>query len=194
MAHKLAKQIIADEGRLYIPAVTATFRGDDRTVRHPMWLNFDSVAMETWRDGLRPDIIVRVREKELAIEVFVTHRCEDEKIRALRERALAAIEIDLSAFRRHDFDAESFRSSVLHDAPREWIFNAMAVRATEEMERQHMADRQALADRIKNATGQAKVSAELLERATTLYDEIYADNQRALSLLLRQKRRRRKKL
>jgi hypothetical protein len=123
-AHLLAKQIIADEGRVFMPEVVADYRTERRPVMDARWVRFDSVALEVWVDGLRPDIIARRRDRTLAIEIYVSHRCEAQKISTFRQRNASALEIDLSAYRRGEFDPVGFRQAVLRDAPRYWLFNA----------------------------------------------------------------------
>lgn len=157
MAHLLAKQIIGEERRLFVPAVVGRYGEASKVVHSARWLRFDTVNLEVWQQGLKPDIVARLRGRELAVEIFVTHRCEPEKIALLRKRGTATIEISLGAMRHH-FDAAEFRKAVLSEAPRLWVFNALAERATADLKAEILAARKkAEAERLEQEIAAAHV-------------------------------------
>ena len=93
-------------------------------------LNISAVRLEVFSDGLRPDLIVTdAKDRELFVEILVTHKVDAKKKDALRTRNNPTIEIDLSGLERSaSFD--DIRDAVLHTAPRTWIHNAtIAARA-----------------------------------------------------------------
>src|SRR5215207_4267607 len=97
--HRLAKQLIADGAPLALPEVAAVHGG-----------------------RRRPDILAAVAGRPLLVEVAVTHPCGPEKLALIRERRLAAVEIDLSRVPR-DATPDALERAVLRSAPRRWLWN-----------------------------------------------------------------------
>lgn len=128
MVHRLAKDIIADDHGLTIPKVEARYKTETRTAFEEQWFPVDDVRLEVWRDGIRPDIVVnrmcprQGEKRELAVEIYVTHRVDDEKLAAIRARGLATIEIDLSDIPR-DIERCHLEPLVRQSASRCWLFN-----------------------------------------------------------------------
>lgn len=133
MAHMLAKQIIADARGITLPEAVAERHDLRKVVNDAKWVPFDEVSLEVWQDGLRPDVVGRLRGRELAIEIFVTHKCDQEKIDILRDRGTETIEISLGEFRRH-FDSDKFKEAVLRTAPRWWVCYSLIDKALMEFD------------------------------------------------------------
>jgi hypothetical protein len=126
MTHRLAKQIIADAGRIKLPDLVANYRGCGyRVMERADEVLLRDVRIEAWQQGFRPDIVAtRVDDgTDLAIEVYVSHACDAEKIARIREREMPAIEIDLSGYRGGLPDGDLFFESVLRQAHRIWLFH-----------------------------------------------------------------------
>lgn len=132
LLHKLAKQIIADAKGVWLPSLVATYGNTSRTVAAAGWFALDTVELEVWRDGIRPDIIGRRGDRELAVEVLVTHACGPDKLAFIADRRMAAIEIDLSALRAL-MHGDGIENAVLRSAPRQWLFNAKLAPVVEEL-------------------------------------------------------------
>jgi competence protein CoiA-like protein len=64
--HQLAKEIIGEDKGLNIPPVIALHKDATRTVFETQWFAVNTVEIEPWRDGIRPDIIARCGPRELA--------------------------------------------------------------------------------------------------------------------------------
>ena len=118
--HRLAKQLIADGAPLALPEVAAEHGGRRRPVRPAATIRPDAAILEPGLDGLRPDILATVAGRPLLVEVAVTHPCGPEKAALIRERRLAAVEIDLSRVPR-DAAPEALERAVLRSAPRRWL-------------------------------------------------------------------------
>jgi hypothetical protein len=99
-------------------------------------LRAETAALEPGLDGLRPDVVAVVAGRPLLVEVAVTHPCGPGKLALIRERRLAAVEIDLSRIPR-DASPEELERAVLRSAPRRWLWNrhAEAAEATAEQAR-----------------------------------------------------------
>jgi hypothetical protein len=123
--HRLAKQLIADGAPLALPEVVAEHAGARRVVRPAATVRADAATLEPGLDGLRPDVVAVVAGRPLLVEVAVTHFCGPEKAALIRERRLAAVEIDLSRLAR-DAPPEALERALLRAAPRRWLWNRHA--------------------------------------------------------------------
>jgi hypothetical protein len=60
-------------------------------------INLDSARVEfTDPKQIVPDLYVTAKGRELFVEIAVTHPCDEEKVKRIRNHGVAAIEIDLS--------------------------------------------------------------------------------------------------
>jgi len=120
--HGFAKQLICDRLSLELPDAMGEMVG---------------ASAEVWLTGIRPDVWARYASgEELAVEIWVSHRAEDEKVFAYNEREVAAVEIDLRSLRLAEKGAEEWAEAILHSAPRVWLSPPRGVRARLEAERQ----------------------------------------------------------
>lgn len=120
--HLLAKQILEVDLCLNLPEWVAS-DGRKRSILQPsVSYVFDEAALECRLGEIVPDVIVRKGERELVVEIFVTHACDKAKVSKLRARGLSAIEIDLSRL-PHDAPLDVVREHVLALAPRRWLAN-----------------------------------------------------------------------
>jgi hypothetical protein len=154
--HKLAKQIIADRMNVYLPDVTWEHKGSTKVVKPGMLLHIDSVSLEERMGLITPDIVTRKvvkgETRELLIEVAVTHFCGPEKIALIRERRLPCIEIDLSGV--DTWDPAVLADLVVKDAPRKWIYNALAEESRE----------QSILDEMRRKNAQARKLASVWQK------------------------------
>ena len=120
--HILAKEILEAELNLSLPewCVTNGFR--KKILQPGVSYAFDGAALEQRVGEVVPDVIVKKAERELLVEIFVTHACDNAKVAKIRALELSAIEIDLSAL-PHDAGREIVREQVLAQAPRRWLTN-----------------------------------------------------------------------
>jgi hypothetical protein len=160
-AHIWAKRVLERTRRILLPAIEAEDAGRKLVSRRASFFAFDEVRLEQRMGEIVPDVVLRAKTRELIVEVWVTHRCDDLKIAKIRERGLSAIEVDLSRFRACD-DEQAVERALLSAAPRTWIFNPFVESAkqalrqridAEEAAREAAAVRRArqLAASIRNA-------------------------------------------
>lgn len=139
--HKFAKQIIAEQGGVFFPALVANFSGFTEAHKPGRWVKLHNVRLERRIpiDGefIVPDIISEARElgrvstgklgidtRTVCIEIFVNHETQEAKHRFLKTHNIAAFEIDLSALRwRQGGSLYSCTADVLRDARRYWIWH-----------------------------------------------------------------------
>jgi len=105
-------------------------------------------------NGLVPDIIAVSSSRKLAIEIFVTHKCDEAKAVVLTSCCDAAMEIDASGVNRQ-IEKEALRDLVISRLPRSWIFNSRVDEACESMRRLHN-DREREASEAKEREISAK--------------------------------------
>lgn len=137
--HMLAKEIIEEEMRILLPALTIErsdfdFSDEDHdfVYRLPPSITYlghgvakcSSVVLEKKISDIIPDIIVVVGGKTCLIEIAVTHFIDEEKLSKINEIGLAVMEIDLSEMYGVTADREAIRQAVLFNADnRRWVYN-----------------------------------------------------------------------
>ncbi|RYM32842.1 hypothetical protein ERX46_12340 [Brumimicrobium glaciale] len=113
MLHYMAKEIIAKELKLKVPKHEFSLSDSARDYQYNSnriaipyestsiyEVNFDTIEVEKYQDGIKPDLIGKIKNKELHIEVAVTHFIDDEKLSKIERNGVTSIEIDLSKFDR----------------------------------------------------------------------------------------------
>ncbi len=87
----------------------------------------DRVRVENIIEDIRPDLILTIGGRDLIVEVFVTHKVDDEKVGRIKRLGVSAIEIDLS-HSIWDGTREDMFSLVADESLfKNWIFNVRAV-------------------------------------------------------------------
>ncbi|WP_343870460.1 hypothetical protein, partial [Caenispirillum bisanense] len=167
--HRLAKQVIAEAGKVGLPEVKAVVGDEERHLFPQQVFELDSVTLEKWLPGMRPDIVAQRGERKLLIEIAVTHFCDEKKRELIRKRADSAIEIDLRGVPR-DAEKALIEAAILSTADREWLYNKrrddveaimaaeQELKAAEKQARQEAAAR-AMASRVLKAWRATPVQA-----------------------------------
>lgn len=161
MAHILAKQVIAEEKRLRLPALMVKLpdEGDHLFIEDHI-ASLTNVEIEPWKKGMRPDAVATWEDTEIGIEVFVTNRCDPVRVKRYRDRNMAALEINLSGF-AESLDPKTFRNAVIHGASRRWLFHPYENEPARRVERKllkHNAEiAKSHADTRNDPVGQALV-------------------------------------
>lgn len=115
-------------------------------------VRFDQVVVEQSEGAIRPDLIGVVRDRQLLIEIAVTHFVDAEKLAKIRARRLPAIEIDLADLYESggaDVSLESLKGLLTEDRHRiKWLFHpALEALALEDHARRQPAREAELAAR-----------------------------------------------
>jgi hypothetical protein len=143
--HKFAKAVLDERLELLLPEL-AIGDGEDRLLlSRERPLKFEKAILEKKVDDIVPDVTCIIRERRLIVEFKVTHPCGDEKITHIRERNLAAIEIDLSAYR--EMYLESLAGPILFEAKRTWLHSPKIDDGLVELERRRQERRRAFEER-----------------------------------------------
>ncbi|MBZ9851359.1 hypothetical protein LB565_25550 [Mesorhizobium sp. CA14] len=160
--HKLAKQIIKDQLILFVPKRIASHGDVERLLPGREKIELESATLE-FRDPeqIVPDLYVTIKGRKLFVEIAVTHPCDDEKIRRIRQHGIAAIEIDLLQLPR-DARPEVVADAVIRSAPRKWLFNEAIDKAVVELQKEAAAALVAAANKL---TADARQKARAYDTA-----------------------------
>ena len=164
--HLLAKEVLAEERRILLPPLEVTVDQQissdakrkaqilkSRMVPVPSevsdlviptttivsanhYQRFDRVDVEVYLDTVIPDVVMRVADRTLLVEIFVTHGVTDAKRRWLEENDLPMVEFDFSAADRTIGKADLKKAFLqprrpYGDGRSEWIHHPR-LRATQE--------------------------------------------------------------
>lgn len=123
--HLAAKDILAKRKEIWLPVAEVRFPGGKSPieVRPEGFYVVSNVSLEKGIGGLIPDVLAEINGQPLAIEIFVTHRVDEEKTRRFQELGLSIVEIDLSRVTR-DLDPVRLESLVIDGRnQKRWLFD-----------------------------------------------------------------------
>ena len=127
--HLAAKDILSSAKTLTLPPTYSLFphtlSGDDPSLEARR-IHIDHVELERRFGSVVPDIVIYSNGKQLFVEIFVTHKIDEEKREKIKALEISTIEIDLSATER-TITREALSSLLLYDCPeKKWVYNAWA--------------------------------------------------------------------
>lgn len=154
--HLLAKEILGEAKRLWLPPVQARLDREVLETHKPKELTFDRAELEPPLVGVIPDVVVWYGERQLLVEMYVTHACDALKAAKLKALDLATVEIDLRRLPRNA-SREEITDAVLRRAPRKWIYNPKVEAAHAKLQAQ-------AAERLRRARERAEAHAQRLAR------------------------------
>ncbi len=127
--HLAAKEIISKAKTIVIPDVFLHFPDSykkDELLCKAKEMQIDKVELEKHYDGIIPDIVLHKGNKKLFVEIFVTHRIDEEKLEKLRKANISTIEIDLSK-RKDAITADELANVLLNNSEeKKWKYNVYA--------------------------------------------------------------------
>ena len=156
-----AKEVLDEEKRLHLPPI-AIYPSENHPLRSRVYREVvredflvvaDEVSLECKIGRLIPDVVFRVKERLLLIEIWVTHRINAEDLAKIRSLGVGAIQFNFSKT-DHVVTKEELRqvlmlgrSSGLGRA--EWLHNPQQQGAQEKLDREFAADPRALVEETK---------------------------------------------
>lgn len=122
--HLLAKEIISNEKRFIIPPVSYSFNYNNKFIDIPETeVTIDKVELEIKTGDIIPDIVLYHGKQILLVEIYVTHKIDEEKLNKIKSLGLSTIEIDLSQTDR-EISYEDLRNILINTcSEKQWIFN-----------------------------------------------------------------------
>ncbi|GGB18021.1 competence protein CoiA family protein [Agarivorans gilvus] len=96
--HYAAKEVLDRHRKICLPEAFITFNSNrgHLKISEEKTCSIESLKIEQGISGFVPDLIAKVRGRELLIEVFVTHKVDEQKQQKIIDSKLSALEIDLS--------------------------------------------------------------------------------------------------
>lgn len=129
--HLAAKDILSKSKRITLPPVHVVFPDSykkDELVCAAKEIEIEKVELEKRFGDVIPDVVVYAGGKQFFIEIYVTHRIDDEKLKKLRCADISTIEIDLSK-KQSITTLEELADLLLHNSDsKKWRYNAVANR------------------------------------------------------------------
>ncbi|GJD65794.1 hypothetical protein MPEAHAMD_5990 [Methylobacterium frigidaeris] len=119
--HKFAKDCLARRLELFLPAVERAVGTSARARYLGEMFHFDAALLEHRLATIVPNVIVHKGERDLLVELRVSHPCDTVKIADIADLNIAAVEIDLSHLPR-DVTRLSLEEAIITQAPRRWLY------------------------------------------------------------------------
>ncbi|MBL3527063.1 MAG: hypothetical protein JMN27_17605 [gamma proteobacterium endosymbiont of Lamellibrachia anaximandri] len=141
--HKMAKQILAEEGFISLPSLkvsrflddnTGTSHSQESLVTEEENETFSKVVLEQRVNDIRPDIIGYTNNTPFLVEIAVTHFADRDKKTKIRSLGLASIEIDLSDIDYRITESELKELVVSKRDNKKWLSNPKAVGVISKLE------------------------------------------------------------
>ena len=122
--HLAAKRILSRANKMFLPEVFLRFpesNKEDELIEDAKEINIDSVELERRQGDVIPDVIVHSGEEKIFVEIYVTHRVDEDKQHKLQKQGINVIEIDLS--KEKELASEEMLSSILlgNDPRKNWV-------------------------------------------------------------------------
>ena len=131
--HMLAKKIISKSKKFVIPAVYINDQVTHEKKKVPSKeIKVDEVRLEKRYDEFIPDIVLVSGEKELFVEIYVSHKVTDEKLAKIKKIKTSVIEIDLNQYNR-EVNFENLSRILLEESYlKKWLYNAYVEKLEEQ--------------------------------------------------------------
>ncbi len=171
--HKMAKEIVCKSEYIWLPPVTISAQNDpDRNVeddkqQEPLLLRkeyklpYQNAKTEVPFDGFKPDVCISVRQKNLLIEIAVTHYVDAEKYSKIKMAQMPTVEINIADFIKdykaeetesiNDFEKKLRNALIDNTENKKWIYNTHENEGIQKLcERNRELEKAFQQNRIKN--------------------------------------------
>jgi len=128
--HLAAKEILQQAKRIMLPAVYLNDKNksEDWLISEPKEIIIDHVDVEFRTNNVIPDIVVHSKNKQLFIEILVTHRIDEQKLNKIKDAAVSTIEIDLSKTDQ-SISAKQLENILINEIDhKRWAYNSLSDR------------------------------------------------------------------
>ena len=116
--HLLAKELISQSMTFWIPAVGSFF-----TICEAKEINIDNVYLEQTLDDIIPDVVLEYKGTKLLVEIYVTHKVDEEKRNKIKDIGISTLEIDLSEVSPL-ISKEELKEIIVGDSSnKKWVYN-----------------------------------------------------------------------
>ena len=127
--HLAAKDILSKVDKMVVPDLYLEIPESDKLpqlIFKSKEIEVDKVELEKKEGSVVPDIVVYSGKNKLFIEIFVTHKIDDEKLIRIKEENVSTIEIDLSKLDK-DIDYETLKEILIKsNKEKKWVYSVLA--------------------------------------------------------------------
>lgn len=137
--HLAAKNILKKHKRLTLPSVSfeVGHHKDSWLISEEKHIIFATVELETKVEDIIRDALMKIGMDLLLVEITVTHKTSEEKIRKAKKYGLSILDIDLSDYDRA-FNLEDLVEEVIYNTTRKkWLINIKLEKIKSELFRIH---------------------------------------------------------
>ena len=124
--HMLAKEIIAEEKRIKLPALYLNFPNsykEKELIEPEIIITVASVHLEKKIDDIIPDIIVDKGGHKLLVEIYVTHDIDENKLIKIKKAGYSTLSIDLND-KAKDITKADLKNIIVNETNnKRWIYN-----------------------------------------------------------------------
>ena len=118
-----AKRLFKEAKRIRVPAAPIAFSFKHKNLVDVQEYTISNVKVEKLDENYVPDIILELDNGDyLNVEIFVTHKVDDEKRANIIDRKRDTIEIDLSQFDRYICDEEFQQILINGTKEKNWVY------------------------------------------------------------------------
>jgi len=131
--HEIAKQIIRQRCELLLPALDVAVSANDSFGQHieerthvldARMVHLDECKTSQKRDEVTADVIGRIRDREILVEITVFHRLMPEKHDRLVSTRISSLQIDLSEFKVTQATRAKIETAIFDNARnRHWLYH-----------------------------------------------------------------------
>ena len=126
--HRICKDIIAAKKEFSVPAY---YSSKGKKMAEATVIQVENVYLEKRIDTIVPDIIIESKGRTLLVEIEVTHRIDDIKLKKIRRNGLAVVTVDASKLLKEQFakgdyllKEEAFQNALIYGTDfKKWLHN-----------------------------------------------------------------------
>lgn len=127
--HLAAKEILSKSKKIILPPVYVIFPDSykkNELVCDAKEIGIEKVELEKRFGDVIPDVVVYAGGRQFFIEIYVTHRIDEEKLQKLKKADISTIEIDLSTKNSITSMGELTDLLLSNNDKKKWKYNSLA--------------------------------------------------------------------
>lgn len=149
--HLGVKRVLEQEMQFRFPALKVEQQfGNPLQIYPAKLLRFTELNIEKAIDQVIPDLLIKVDNSQCMLEIYVTHKVDQNKLEKIKKLNIGAVEIDFSRIDR-EVDDEYIRDVILNGTDcKTWLFNPKAEALQQENRKKRENDiRESKNDKLK---------------------------------------------
>ncbi len=123
MLHLMAKKIFLEDTHICVPffnIIKGNYSDNE-------FITYENVEIENLYEDIKPDIILKIKDKIIFVEIAVTHKIDKEKLEKIKKHKISTLEIDLGSHYRKQttFDYDKLKEIILYQNNdiKRWVYN-----------------------------------------------------------------------